>query len=57
MDECRKQNTHGSRLDECFWQIVDGDLNVFVCFRERKGESTNTSTDIDDSGIFLEGEL
>jgi hypothetical protein len=52
-----KQSAHASGLDEYFRQILDGDLDVCVCFRERKGESTDTSTDVDNSRIFLERKL
>lgn len=36
---------------------MDSDLDVFVCLRERKREGTDTTTDVDDSRIFLEREL
>ena len=52
-----KQSAYPSGLDEYFRQILDRDLDVFVSFRESEGESTNTSTDIDNSGIFLEWKL
>jgi hypothetical protein len=52
-----KQSAHASGLDEYFWQILDDDLDIFVSFRESEGESTNTTTDVDNSGIFLEWEL
>jgi hypothetical protein len=29
-----KQRVHASGLDEYFWQILDGDLDIVVCFRE-----------------------
>ena len=52
-----KQSAHPSGLDEYFWQILDRDLDIFVCFRESEGESTDTSADVDNSGIFLEWKL
>ena len=52
-----KQGAHASGLDEYFWQIVDRDLHMLVHFRKRKGGSTDPSTDVDDSGIFLERKL
>ena len=52
-----KQSAHASGLDEYFWQIVDRDLHMLVHFRKRKGGSTDPSTDVDDSGIFLERKL
>ena len=49
-----KQSAHPSGLNEYFWQILDCDLDIFVSFREGEGESTNASTDVDNSRIFLE---
>lgn len=36
---------------------MNGDLDVLVCLREWEGESTDSPTDINDSRIFLKGEL
>ena len=52
-----KQNAHTPGQGECFWQILDGDLDMFVCLCQRKGESADASTDIDDSGVFRKREL
>lgn len=52
-----KQNAHSSSLGDYFWQIVDGDLDMFVFFCKRKGESPNSPTDVDNSRIFLERKL
>jgi hypothetical protein len=52
-----KQSAYASGLDEYFWQMLDGDLDIFVCFRESEGESTDTTTDVDNSRIFLEWKL
>jgi hypothetical protein len=53
----KEQSAHASGLDKYLWQILDGDLDIFVSFRESEGESTDTSTDVDNGRVFLERKL